>query len=676
VRSRFRATSFLGTLLAATIISSLGVTAVVLEGLVRGELGRQAGEGNRLLAASVAHEMYSFLELHFVGLSLLGPEGLRDGRGPELLQRSYPAFESVLVADAAGRVTQASASSEEAGFDLSARDYFRVPFRSQRDFVSPAFISETRYAPSSVLARPFPDRVAIAYISLSFMSDYIARLPSSESKSIAIVDSRGAYVARNGAASGGSQVVSLEPWFRDLDPDAASGLSEVRRPDGVEELLCWAAVPGASGWKVIVSEPAERVFRAVHLLRVVLTAAIAACALVSLLLTLGVMRLVRVDIEALIRFSRRIADGKLDSTLDFRGFLDLSLLAGNLERMGQAIRERESLLKANERRLYDLLDFLPIPVVLLTRDLRVELMNRALTRSLGWTLSDIGDAEEWWRKVYPEEGKRGKAQEFWAAYTGALLSGGRPEEAFRGSLACKDGSSRTMIGEAALISERFIVTFVDITEADAAAARTEASLREKEVLLKEIHHRVKNNLQIIVSLLWLKATADPGTTHLFTESIDRIQVMAAIHELLYRSGDLSHIDLSEYVENLVGTLVSTYSASRTRPALDLRLEPVELDIDLAIPCGLIMNEVITNSLKYAFPPGRAEPRIGVALSRSEGGRILLELYDNGIGLPPSFDASRGESLGTQLIISLCEQMRGTWKLESAEGTRWRIEFGG
>jgi len=442
----------------------------------------------------------------------------------------------------------------------------------------------------------------------------------------------------------------------------------------MEELLCWATVPGVTGWTVIVAEPTRLVFRAVYFLRIVLAFVLVACAFVMFLINQSVLRSVSRDIAALVRFSQEIADGKLDAAIDFHGFHDFAHLASNMERMGSTIRERESRLRANERRLFDILDFLPVPVILVTREMDVELMNRALTGTLGWTQADIKTKDDWWLAVCPDESVRRPAEQYWAGCTRKLIAGERPGDPIKQSFRCKDGACRTFIGEAALIADRFIFTFVDITQSDEAAMQMVASLKEKEVLLKEVHHRVKNNLQVIVSLLSLKASSDPDTRHLFTESIDRIQVMAGIHELLYKSSDLAHIDLSEYVGTLTGWLASTYATESVQPAIDLHLEPIELNIDKAIPCGLIMNEVITNSLKYAFRPGMEHARICIVMNRTPEGKILLVLSDNGVGLPPDLVPERSESLGMQLIVSLCLQMRGVWSLDSSAGTSWTICF--
>jgi len=201
-------------------------------------------------------------------------------------------------------------------------------------------------------------------------------------------------------------------------------------------------------------------------------------------------------------------------------------------------------------------------------------------------------------------------------------------------------------------------------------------LREKEVLLKEIHHRVKNNLQIISSLLSLQSEGNWGEDNVakkFRDSQDRIRTMALIHEKLYRSKDLSHIDFAEYVDSLTAYLYRTYtSGGNVSIALDIR--DVWLDIDVAIPCGLIINELTSNALKYAFPD-RRPGTISISLARSDD-RYVLKLGDDGRGLPPGLDFRNTQSLGLMLVGSLVEQLDGTITLDRSAGTCFTIVFTG
>ncbi|MFH2115561.1 MAG: sensor histidine kinase, partial [Spirochaetota bacterium] len=241
-------------------------------------------------------------------------------------------------------------------------------------------------------------------------------------------------------------------------------------------------------------------------------------------------------------------------------------------------------------------------------------------------------------------------------------------------LACRDGIAKKVIGDTAVFGDWIVVTFVDVSEAKNAEARMAASLKEKEVLLKEIHHRVKNNLQLIISLLNLKSQASGGDDGAFTESIDRVRVMATIHELLYESQDFSHINLGEYISTIVDWIMASYAYGPVIPRVSLELLAIDLDIDSAVPCGLIINELFTNAIKYAFDATMPNPVIRIVTRTALDGFIELVFADNGKGIPPEIEPSAVQSLGLQLIVSLSDQLRGNWQLSRNGGTTWTIRF--
>jgi PAS domain S-box-containing protein len=213
----------------------------------------------------------------------------------------------------------------------------------------------------------------------------------------------------------------------------------------------------------------------------------------------------------------------------------------------------------------------------------------------------------------------------------------------------------------------------EVNERKRAEASLEASLKEKELLLKEIHHRVKNNLQIISSLLSLQivSTGNEIASVSLKESQNRIRSMALIHEKLYQSSDLAVIDFREYVQSLVISLTRSYVLNHALK-IDVDIEAVSLDIDMAIPCGLIINELISNSLKYAFPGGQAG-EIHISLHRN-GGQYCLAVSDNGVGLPPDLDFRNTASLGLQLVTTLAGQLNGTVDCPPGKGTTFVITF--
>ena len=216
----------------------------------------------------------------------------------------------------------------------------------------------------------------------------------------------------------------------------------------------------------------------------------------------------------------------------------------------------------------------------------------------------------------------------------------------------------------------------DITERKLIENQIKSSLSEKEILLREIHHRVKNNIQIISSLMKLSSDTikDQSILDIFTESQNRIKSMALIHEKLYQSSDLARIDFSEYIESLSHELYRAYGIDPDRITMRLSMESIPLGIDKAIPCGLIVNELITNALKHAFPE-ETEGEIIISLADKGKGVIELIISDNGIGVPPSIDLSTTKTLGLYIVHILAEdQLEGSVTLDRTKGTAFKITF--
>ncbi len=215
----------------------------------------------------------------------------------------------------------------------------------------------------------------------------------------------------------------------------------------------------------------------------------------------------------------------------------------------------------------------------------------------------------------------------------------------------------------------------DITQRKEMEDKLEKAIEEKDNMMKEVYHRVKNNLMVISSLLNLQSRyiKDKDTQDIFRESQNRAKSMAMIHEKLYRSGDLKHLNFTEYLENLSKDLYNTYTLDKSLVKLILNLKEVKLDIDTSIPLGLILNELLTNSLKHAFPNGR-NGEIIVELKPESEGKFKLSVSDNGIGFPEDFDYKNTKTLGMMIINSLTEQIDGTINLDRSKGTKFTIIF--
>jgi len=214
----------------------------------------------------------------------------------------------------------------------------------------------------------------------------------------------------------------------------------------------------------------------------------------------------------------------------------------------------------------------------------------------------------------------------------------------------------------------------DITENKKNEERITQSLKEKEVLLKEVHHRVKNNMQVISSILNLQSSyvKDAYALNLLKECQNRIKSMAFIHESLYQTKNFESVNFSEYITTLSKNLVHTYSINAKKIKLILTLDKLFLNLDSSIPCGLIINEIISNSLKYAFPDNR-DGIIFVTL-KVDNNNVRIEAGDNGIGIPGHIDIKHTETLGLQLVDTLVEQINGTLILDRSRGTKFIIEF--
>ena len=200
-------------------------------------------------------------------------------------------------------------------------------------------------------------------------------------------------------------------------------------------------------------------------------------------------------------------------------------------------------------------------------------------------------------------------------------------------------------------------------------------LEEKEVLLKEIHHRVKNNMQVVTSLIDLQANEinDEGMRNIFRDVVNRIHSMAMVHEKLYQSEDLSRIDFSDYVQSLLRSLWHAHAGETSRIQLNLDLKPVFLSINAAVPCGLVLNELFSNSLKHAFK-GTGGGIVDVSLDNTANGEVQLSIGDNGSGFPPELDWKNTKTLGLRIVQMLTIQLHAVVDMTSSCGTRYMIKF--
>jgi PAS domain S-box-containing protein len=236
-------------------------------------------------------------------------------------------------------------------------------------------------------------------------------------------------------------------------------------------------------------------------------------------------------------------------------------------------------------------------------------------------------------------------------------------------------STLTPIFEHGDTLKKLVFVDTDITESKKMEQQIIASLKEKDVLLKEIHHRVKNNLQIIISLLNLQSgyIKDEETLKAVREGQNRVRSMALVHEKFYQADELAEIDFGDYTEKLVHFLRQSYGDDNTNVEFSVRTDGVTLDMDHAMPCGMLVTEIVSNSLKYAFPNHRPG-KIDIEMKKYPGKKIMFSISDNGIGLPANFDIDHSDTLGMQLIGALAKQVDGEVMVSSKNGAKFSVTF--
>ena len=246
----------------------------------------------------------------------------------------------------------------------------------------------------------------------------------------------------------------------------------------------------------------------------------------------------------------------------------------------------------------------------------------------------------------------------------------------------KDGSYRWILSRGEAVRDengrpmRMVGSITDISARKGAEEQIKNSLQEKETLLREIHHRVKNNLQIISSLLYLQSSSlrDPAARQALKESQDRVHSIGLVHEQLYRSSNFSAIDFGEHLKELTANIAGSYGTTNPRVRVETELESGAVDLDLAIPVSLIFNEILTNAFKHAFPGERAG-KIQIAFHRDGSDNMILRVSDDGVGLPENLDWKNASSLGLQIVRNLTEQIHGELYAQSAAGvTTFQLSF--
>ncbi len=339
-----------------------------------------------------------------------------------------------------------------------------------------------------------------------------------------------------------------------------------------------------------------------------------------------------------------------------------------------ARKQAEEALRESETKYRSMVEH-SIQGIFTIQDFRIVYANEALAHIIGYTLEELQSLppERIRALVLPED------QDLVWGRMKDRLEGKRVPPRYECRAVKKDGSVVWVEIISSLIDYRGKPAIqgaaIDITDSRQAEERIRASLKEKEVMLREIHHRVKNNMQIILSLLRIQSrlVTDRHTREMFNQSQNRIRSMALIHEALYKSDDLANIDFSEYISRMATHLLSLYREEVGQVRINQETERIFLDINKAIPCGLILSELISNALKHAFP-GRRDAEVLIKMTPDKKGKYTLVVKDNGVGFPEKLNFREANTLGLQLVADLVSQLQGQIELRRKEGTEFTLRF--
>ena len=373
-----------------------------------------------------------------------------------------------------------------------------------------------------------------------------------------------------------------------------------------------------------------------------------------------------------------VTAGLITSALMMAGVILISPLFKSMAEEITRRKKTEEALSESEKRLSSVTANLAEGIYVLDKSGRLTFMNPEAERLLGWSLEELNEHGPHtlvhFRRPDGTPLPLEECRIHNVSKTGKVFSS--TDEVF----VRKDGTVFPISVITSPIRENgeliaSVTVFQDFTEKKQLDDRLKKSLSEKEILLREVHHRVKNNMMVISSLLRIRSKAfdEPKSLEIFRECQNRIGTMMKIYEKLYRAPDLTRVNFNEYIRDLTITLFDSYNIDPDRIGVELSLSDLPIDIEKAIPCGLIINELISNALKYGFPDGRSGV-IRVSLRPLDKATAELIVYNNGLEIPETIDIHSTETFGLQLVRLLAKQLGGEYRLKREHGTEFRIAF--
>ena len=464
-----------------------------------------------------------------------------------------------------------------------------------------------------------------------------------------------------------AMVVGANKLFLPLAVNSKSGFFNTRFP-GSEAYVAFNSVEDFD-WRLLIVMPASE-FRLIfselkNNIWIIGLLSMVVGTLASWILSQTVVK----PLKKLVGITEAISGGDFSQRIDIKGRDEIGVLANSFNFMIDEIDQKQSDLIAANQYIDNILKSMDESLIVLDTDLRIKMVNPAACRLLEASEEELqGLSFDMISEGLIDEESRDPENRFHQGDGAHYVTrqGRRVPILFSASPLFRSDD----------LLEGYVCLGKDITMIKEAEQQIVASLEEKETLLKEVHHRVKNNMQIIISLLNLQANKETEVSVLsaLDESKNRVRAMSLVHETLYRSNSFSRIDFNEYLKSLIQSIASVYKKPAGRVDFDLDIKPFTLNIEQALPCGLVINEIVTNSFKYAYPAGQ-NGRIFVKCGPAGEDEIEIRISDDGVGLPADYNWKEADTLGLGLVRIIAEaQLRAKVELSGENGTRFSMRF--
>lgn len=620
-------------------------------------------------------------------------------------------FVIIQLIDYRGRVKAIAPYSEEfMGIDVSRQEYFKNTLKSDKPYWSSTLLSAQLDRPFVSLSLKTTKGILTAFLLPESMLKSIQELVNLSKSYITVTDRHGVFIVHPDEDNVQQRV--NDPSFNKLKDSYRGGIYETAEMINGKEMIVYVEFIGQLGWMIKVHQSLDTVVMPIKKIIIYLAILALIVTLVFSLFTAKQLVKVGKSLESIVDGTVLVAGGNYDIALLETDFKDLNSLIHSFNHMAGALSQRETELKSLNRALQVQVDRITHAeqtfktlIEGTTGKYGHNFLNNLTKEIAGWfgvdtvmvTLFDYVsgiasavsmysdgkyiDGYNYQINGSPCETVANGGFQFYDKDIAKLfpedtdLEKGGAEAYFGTPLINEDGDVKGVICAVSSKTMTLPEWGKDLLEIVASKAVAELermdaeekikqSLAEKEVMLKEIHHRVKNNMQIVIGLLSLQMEgSDPKVVQQLTESINRIYVMALLHQKLYQTSDLSKVEVSGYVKSLLENIISTSNISR-EVSLRLDIDEVPFNIEQIIPVGLIINELVTNALKHAYRNSEA-PELSVSL-KDLADRIVITIEDNGVGFPADFDHTKSDTLGIQLVESLAMSLNGVLSIEPKE----------